>query len=394
MNVEAPTYAPPVEPVRPADNAFVLPEAFIERLKAERPDGLNWDRIDEAVAILKKPPEPEPTEWQKFFREMYQTGDKSPYKVKRGPIKFDAWKVAIKEEFTNPVAFIKHAGDHVMAIDKDFRGGVEIGDMKTRATRAVVMVGNMVPNIALDIVTSLPPNLLEKATVDHLRKDLSKAQDAAKVDKQSQKEGILAQAVASQKMETVADEKIPKEVEELIEKIQIPPKLQESINALTGQIGGVKLFWRMTEVMNDKNVTAFGNTIQRHLTGEKGWFTSEASDKLNDLLTAAFKDVAEDFLNGPTIESLFRIAYQVPVFGALFEQVWTRWSNFQSYNEYTKGNLKGAYAGIGAAIGYMRDVDNKTNYTPSHWLTNKTWDGGKWLVQRIGGIKGKDVPAV
>jgi len=335
---------PQFEARQPIEPPLVLPEAFIDALKNERPDNLNWDRIDEAVAVLKKPPEPEPTKSQAFFREMYQTGDKSPYKVKRGPVKFNALKVALKEEFTHPIEFVKHAGEHIMAVDKDFRGGVEIGDMKTRATRAAVMVGNMVPNIALDILTSIPPNLLEKAAKEHLN---GKLKVATGMD--------------------IGD----KDREPLISKLNF-------------QIAAVSAAGRTGEVMNDKNVTAFGNTIMRRLTGERtGWFTGESSDKLNDLLTAGYRESVEDFVNGPTLESALRILYQVPVAGALVEQVWTRWTNFQSKSEYHKGNLKGVYAGIGLLIWLLRGVQADSK-TPSWRITNAIWNSD--LSKKIRGV--------
>lgn len=350
---------PHLEAKQSIRTSVVIPESFVEALKAEQPDALNLDRIDGAIAVLKgekdavtpKPPDPEPTESQKFFREMYQTGDKSPYKVKRGPVKFDAFK----EVFSNPTS--KTFGEHIMAIDKDFRGGVEIGDMKIRGMRAVVMVGNMAPNIAFDIVSSIPPNLFEKGFEEHLKVDMKTAKDKAKAE-------IAQTAIADKEG-------------------KVTPETQALIDGLTTKVASVRMIGRIGEVMNDKNVTALGNTIMRQLTGEKGWFTGEASDKLNDLLTAGFRDVAEDFLNGPTIESAFRILYQIPVVGALIEQGWTRWTNFQSASEYSKGNLKALYTGIGLFIGVMRDVDGKGHNTPSWWITDRVWGGGAKILRAL-----------
>ncbi|MEK7577692.1 MAG: hypothetical protein AAB492_03720 [Patescibacteria group bacterium] len=350
------------------ETPVVIPESFFEALQREKPDGLNWDRVDLVVSVLKgekdavapKAPEPEPTEWQAFFREMYQTGDRSPYKQKRGPVKFDA----LKDVFTNPTS--KTIGEHIMAIDKDFRGGVEIGDMKTRGMRAAVMVGNMVPNIALDILTSLPPNLIEKILKNPLKDELK--------TKHKQAEGEQMKSISeANPLGEVSDE------------------TQQAIKKLNSKIDYINAGGKLFEVMNDKNITAVGNTIMRQATGDKGWFTSEASDKLNDLLTYGFKDKIEDVSNGPTLESVFRIVYQVPVIGALVEQGWTRWSNFQSFNEYSKGNLKAAYVAVGLLIGAYRDVDNQKNNSLSWKVTNKVYDGGKILFNWI---KGRNNTAV
>lgn len=347
-----------------AGNSVVIPASFFEALKRERPDGINWDRAELAVAVLKgekdavtpKPPEPEPTESQKFWRDMYRTGKLTPYQKER---QWLGWSAAF-EAWKNPQA---HGTDSkVLAMDMVLRGGADkeynqLGNIKRRATRAAVMVGNMVPNIAADILTSIPPNLFEKGFTEFLKKDLKEAQDKGK-----------AEATDASKAN----------------KPEVPsPETKAIIDTLTRQVSGVRFAGRVGAVMNDKNITAIGNTIQRRLTGEKGWFTGEASDKLNDLLTAGYSDWAEDFINGPTLESAFRIWYQVPLIGALIEQGWTRWTNFQSTNEYSKGNLKALYTAIGLAIGILRDVDNKPNHTPSWKITNKIWDSWSWIRRVI-----------
>lgn len=326
----------------------VMTETFRGSVDAKRISDAMSVLTGEKEAVTPKAPEPEPTKSQKFWREMYQSGDKSPYKVKRGPVKFDA----LKEVFTDPSS--KTFGEHIMAIDKDFRGGVEIGDMKTRATRAAVMIGNMVPNIALDTGSSLIPNLIEKSLKDPLKSELKIKNDLAD----------------QERINTRTEGKPLGEVSEAT---------KQDIKKLRANIGYINAGGKLFEVMNDKSVTAFGNTIMRTATGEKGWFTCEASDKLNDLLTYGFGDKIEDVSNGPTVESIFRIAYQVPIFGALIEQVWTRWSNFQSSNEYSKGNLKAVYVAIGLAIGAYRDVDNRPKKSLSWTLTNATYDGFRWL---------------
>lgn len=384
MNVERPTFEakPAIEP------PLVLSEAFVERLKFEKPDGLNWDRIDAAVAVLKgekdavkpKAPEPEPTEQQKFWRDMYRSGELTPYQRNRPGISWEAMKMA----WSDPQS--QGETSRWMALDMALRGGADksynqLGDVKRRAIRSAVMVGNMVPNMAADILMSIPPNLLEKGFEEHLKQPLKDAKE------KGSSEVVEAQEIARKK--AVEELKSEDDIKAILKQIKPTPETQKVIDDLTSNVATIRMLGRIGEVMNDKNVTAIGNTVQRRLTGEKGWFTGEASDKLNDLLTAGYRDVAEDFLNGPTIESGFRILYQVPVVGALVEQGWTRWTNFQSSNEYAKGNLKAIYTGVGMFIGILRHVDDKGHHTPSWAITDSIWNHWPWLRKTV---VGKDVP--
>lgn len=344
MNAERPTF----EAKRPARPSVVISESFFEVLKAEKPDGLNWDRMEGAIAVLKgekeavtpKPPEPEPTESQKFFRDMYRTGKLSPYQKERPGISLKA----AKDAWENPQS--QGVDSKIMAVDLALRGGADkeynqLGGLEQRAKRMGTMALNTVPAIAMDIVTSIPPNLLQTAFEVHFKDKLK----VARADLDKDKNNL--------------------EKQKLVNKL-VP---MSSILSTAGKIG---------EVMNDKNVTAAGDWWMKKLTGEKtGWFTGESSDKLNDLLTYGFGDKIEDFVNGPTIESVFRVIYEVPVVGALVEQVWTRWTLFQSKTQFHKGNLKGVYAGIGLGIGIWRDTDTKRkeeNKTPSWWITEKIWN--------------------
>jgi len=327
-------------------------ESFKKAFDELKPDGLEWSRVE--AALSPKAPEPESTEEQKFWRDMYRSGKLSPYQKDRPGIN----AAVVAEAWKNPQS--QGTDSKIMAVDLALRGGADkeynqLGDMSKRATRMAVMAGNMVPNIAADIALSIPPNLLIKAFDEHWKSNFNAIKQKVKEERQSA-EGIT-------------------------------PQTQTAYDVIARKVGAIKMLGRVGDVMNDKNVTAIGNTIQRQLTGEKGWFTGEASDKLNDLLTFGFADRIEDFANGPAIESAFRITYQVPVFGALVEQMWTRWTNFQSSSEYSKGNLKAIYAGVGMFIGILRDVDGKGHHTPSWWLTDKTWNLGKNIAKSLQGVK-------
>lgn len=337
----------------------VIPESFFEALKREKPDGINWDRVDLAVAVLKgekdavtpKPPELEPTESQKFWRDMYRTGKLSPYQKDRPAVEWSALVDFGKKYIGHPIAFYTKSGNDIMELDMRLRGGADkeynqLGDMSKRATRMGVMALNTVPAITMDIVTSIPPNLLQTAIDVHFKNQLK----AARAD---------------------------------LEKDKNNSEKQKLVNKLVPISSVLKTAGKIGEVMNDKNVTAAGDWWVKKLTGEKtGWFTGESSDKLNDLLTYGFGDKIEDFVNGPTIESLFRIIYEVPVLGALVEQVWTRWTLFQSKTAFHKGNLKAVYAGIGIGIGILRDTENKVPHTPSWSITEKIWN--RYSTHKIG----------
>lgn len=313
------------------ETPVVIPESFFEALKRERPDGLNWDRVDAAVSVLKgekeavmpKSPEPEPTESQKFWRDMYRTGKLYPYQKDRPGVNLSA----VAEAWKNPQS--QGVDSKIMAVDLALRGGADkeynqLGDIEKRATRMGVMALNTIPAIGMDIVTSIPSNL-GKRYIEHV------------LDVKSNIEG----ATDEQK------EKIKKQKASLI-----------GLN-------------KMFEVMNDKNVTATGDWWVRKLTGEKDGWTGESDDKLADLITSAAKDKYEDFINGPTIESIMHIVYEIPIVGAMWEQGWTRLSVFQSDGPFHKGNMKGIFMGVGYLIGALRGKGE--GKSPSQSLADSIW---------------------
>lgn len=326
----------------------VIPESFFEALKRERPDGINWDRADLAVAVLRgekdavapKPPEPEPTESQLFWRDMYRTGKLSPYQKDRPKVEWSALVDFGKKYFGHPIEFYTTGGKDIMELDMKLRGGADkeynqLGDMSKRATRMAVMAGNVVPFMVFDIATGIPSGLL----FEYLE------------EKSSGKPKL-----------TLNQYKV------------YPDRLKDTL------LGGAK---KIIEVENDKVVTALGDIVVHKLTGEKGAWTHEAADKSADLLGTAAEDRFKDVINGPVLESLSRLLYQIPVAGALIEQGFTRLSLLQEKSQLSKGIAKSFYMGIGLSIYLWRGLhiklkDPNYRFTPqapsahiAHWIWGK-----------------------
>ena len=239
------------------ETPVVIPESFFEALKREKPDGINWDKVDLAVAVLKgekdavipKPPEPEPTDSQKFWRKMFET-ENSPYGKENRPMKWDAAKNALDELTHDLPSFMEHFPQHISAIDVDFRGGRDPGDVKERLQRVATMSGMIALFMAFDVVSSYPM----KKIIKHF----------------------------------------------------LPLRNDDSWHDAV--IWG---FGKFTEVANDKLATAWGDDLVSYATGKKTGFTTEPTDKLADVGNVAFEDKMEDYVNGPVLEGAARILYQI-----------------------------------------------------------------------------------
>lgn len=335
---------PATEKVR--ETPVVIPESFFEALKRERPDGINWERANLAVAVLKgekdavtpKPPEPEPTESQKFFREMYRTGKLSPYQGNNRP------KINLKngiEAWKNPQT--QGVESKIMALDLALRGGADkeynqLGDMSKRATRMAVMVGNMVPFTIFDILTSIPGNLFLKGV------EIYKARHNDGKGKGNNDQ-------------------------------------QVRLTTIAGALDGPR---RVFEILNDKITTAFGDKLVQTLTGEKGGWIHESSDKTGDFLDGAVGMYYEDAVNGPMVESAMRFMYEIPVFGALVEQGWTKLSAWQEQSPFSKAFGKAIFGGMGTMFGtinklheidkkYLLKEKYKEPKSPSVRISNAIW---------------------
>ncbi|MCL4200277.1 hypothetical protein KJZ67_02970 [Patescibacteria group bacterium] len=262
-------------------------------------------------------------EKQAYWRNMYQTGETNPYRKDREPVRWDAFRDASYELIMKPSEFAKHIGKHIRAIDTDFRGGVDIGDAKLRLQRVAAMGANLVPYFVFDVVTSIPSALLNEYAKKwiELNGDLDK-------------------------------------------------KTLKTVKAFMD--GGAKII----DVQNDKIVTAWGDIVASKRTGEKTYFTHEIWDKSADLGQTAMDDYLKDAINGPVLESLNRMLYQIPIGGALWEQLASRITALQEQSALSKGIAKSFYMGIGTAIGVYREVRSKKpneKFSPSTRISQAIW---------------------
>lgn len=263
------------------------------------------------------------SERQAYWRSMYQTDETNPYRKDKQPIQWNAFKHASYELMTEPVTFAKNLAQHIRAIDIDFRGGVDIGDGKLRLQRALAMAGNAVPFFVFDVLTSIPSGLAGEYAKEWIKRN-------GHLDAETQK----------------------------------------TVNAMLN--GAIKIM----DVQNDKVVTALGDILASKRTGEKAYFTHEIWDKAADLGQTAMDDYVKDAINGPVLESVNRILYQVPIAGALWEQLCARITALQEKSALNKGIAKSYYMGIGTAIGVYREVKNKTideKRAPSTRISQAIW---------------------
>lgn len=313
MNVERPIFESKPSPLEPP---LVLPEAFVDALRKEQPDGLKWDRMDGAIAVLKgekdavEPKvEEKPTEVQKYWRDMYRTGKLSPYQKDRPGLSWEAISMAWIDPQTQGET------NRFMAVDMAMRGGADkeynqLGDMGHRAERMAVMTANVAPYLAFDVLTSIPASLVIEAGYEKALKS------------------------------------------------------QKANQAFRGAVSGLR---KIDEVANDKVVTAMSDIIVRKMTGEKGGWVHEAPDKLADTLQTALPDYYKDMVNGPVLQSVSQAAFNVPIAGALFEQIWTRVSLWQEQSQLNKGLAKSLYMGVGTAWGVWRELENNEARPKRAW---------------------------
>lgn len=269
-------------------------------------------------------------EKQTYWRNMYQTEETNPYRKDKKPVQWDAFRDASYELIMEPSEFAKHIGKHIRAIDMDFRGGVDIGDAKVRLQRMAAMGANIVPYFVFDVVTSIPSGLIEEY-----------------VDKWLSVNGHLD---------------------------------KETRKTVDAYLRGAK---KIIDVQNDKVVTALGDIMASKRAGEKVYFTHEISDKGADLVQTAMEDYLKDAINGPVLESINRMLYQIPIGGALWEQLCARITALQERSALNKGIAKSIYMGVGTAIGVYRELEEwkkkvkqreKEPNSPSSLIAQKIWD--------------------
>ncbi|MBI5019727.1 hypothetical protein HZB58_05675 [Candidatus Gottesmanbacteria bacterium] len=235
---------------------------------------------------------------KKHWEQVFQVGEHSPYDKKKKPPQFDALREALYEAIYKPGSFVSHMGQHVRKIDADFRGGKDIGGAKERLERVAAFSGVIALFTAFDYATSKP---LEKL-FPVVKKDA---------------------------------------------KLMTPDDLR-----FNARVGGMK---KVVEVLNDKYATALGNMLVEHLSGKRGYI-HEVADKGADTLQVGFEKT-NDLVNGATLESYMRIISQVPIAGALFEQVVTRLSMLQEKSSLHTATGKMLYMGLGVFIRNNREAD-------------------------------------
>lgn len=285
-------------------------ETMLVAMTTEHPEQLRADRVEDAMSVLKgekdavvpKPPEPEPTKKQLFWRDIYRSGKLTPYQKDRPGIKLSA----IAEAWRTPET--QNEKSRIMAVDMAIRGGADkeynqLGDMTLRVKRMGTMAVNSVPFFVFDVVTSIPAGLVN----EYAKKWVEKNTHLKDRDKR----------------------------------------------LVNGLFTGTS---KIIDVQNDKVVTALGDMLVDNLAGEKSSFTHEVWDKMADLVQTAADDYMKDAVNGPVLESINRALYQIPVAGALWEQLWTRVSLAQEKSQLNKGIAKSFYMGIGTAIGTYREL--------------------------------------
>lgn len=270
------------------------------------------------VASEAKKESSEPSNSQIFFRDMYRTGNLSPYQKDRPSIN---WKIA-GEAWENPQS--QGTNSRIMALDLALRGGADkpynqLGDMGHRALRMTVMAANVVPFTIFDIVTSIPGNLFL---------------EGVKLNKDNHKKLREGNAATDEEKNRAA--------------------------VISGLLDGPR---RGLEIANDKFTTALGDRFVQMLTGEKGQWIREPSDKMGDFLDGSVGMYAEDAVNGPIVESTMRLLYNIPVAGAIIEQGWTKLAKWQESSPFTKATGKAVFGGLGIMIGTvlsLKETDKKT----------------------------------
>lgn len=282
---------------------------IVEKVLMEDPARIRMDRVEDAMSVLKgekdaatpKPPEPEPTKSQLFWREMFQTGDLTPYDRNKKAPKWDAYKAAMREMFTDPASFVKHFGEHVRKVDYELRGEKDIGDAKTRLQRIgiLLLLGGVF--WGFDYVTGP----VWKTEFDRLTKGWK---------------GDVKQRRAL-----------------------------------------VAAVMKFVSVLNDKYATDLSNLAVDKLTGVKSGFNHQIADKGTDTINVGFVDVLEDKANAPMIESALRILFQIPVVGALIEQGAVRLTNFQEKSSLHTNFGKMNYVALGTYINIMRGLEGYRN---------------------------------
>lgn len=253
------------------------------------------------VNVTEEPMKPaDPTESQLFWRKMLQT-ENSPYDLKKKEkIKFDSIKGAIHEMFTDPKSYWDKRKEWVKAIDKDLRGGRELDPLDIRMKRVATLGATAVLFSAFDMATGKV--LIDPLFTSAFGKGWEKNEDSA---------------------------------------------------------NGAWISWarKFVEVLNDKYASDIANWGAEKLTGKRVTYVHELPDKANDMITTGFRDELSDKVNGSVLESLMRISYEVPIAGAISEQILTNITGFQERSSFHKDTGKAIFMATGVLIDKLRKAN-------------------------------------
>jgi len=299
------------------DAKFVLPESFVEALKRERPDGINWDRIDLAVAVLKgekdavapKPPEPEPTRQQQWLRKVLETGDQSPHIVR--DVNWEAFNTAVKEFKEKPGDFFKK---QMWDMDKALRGGRDLKGWKDRGERVGVFSVIMATAMGMDLVMS---------------------------------DSVLNPIFAKRENGT---------------RVLLPQK--DGASQLHKWFGQPKYEWakygrgkaKLLSYFTDKFVVNGVNFVLQKVTADKSKLVREFNEQIGDFGNI-ISDPYDDLVNGTSVEMVVRILSQIPLVGAPVEQIFARINKAIETNAITK--LTGKAVSIGAGVLVNEYINDK-----------------------------------
>lgn len=280
-----------------------IPESFWEKLKAERPDGLNWDRVDDAFNVLRKPPEPEPTPTQKWARKVFESHDQNPYKSREG--KWQAHKDAVKTLVIHPVDFFRD----VREWDKKLRGGRDLGSISDRIERSSIFTTLMLASMGVDLFAS---ETFFMRVTNALRKNRN------------------SDPITSPKEHRVA-------------------------NTLRFA----------TDIVEDKFVVGLVNVGLEQITGDKK-FVSEWSEQFSDFINKAFPEYA-DVANGTAVECFVRVLSQFPITGSVIENVHGAITRRSDRNSLTKGLGKAIAIGAGVYLQPVFNLNFKPTLSERVW---------------------------
>lgn len=266
------------------------------------------------------------TRAQLWARKVLETGEQSPH-ILRKPT-YTSFIDAAWTLLDSPGDFFRHMDDHILQIDKDLRGGRDLGGIKDRSERVAVFTGILVGSLGLDAAAS-------KRVINYVF--------APKED---------GKRIASQKGDG-----------------------NKFAYAWKGSWEDDAAFF---EVFGDKFIVNGVNYLLQQYTDTKSNLVPEFSEQIADMLTTIFRDKQiqnitkhkatvdiNDFINGTAIEMVFRILSQVPIAGAMVEMPLQKMNAIVETNKITK--LTGKAVAIWAGRRIRRVLGKNEAFNKGDW---------------------------